>query len=792
MRDKNLPIRLFNKRKEYDERLVEGGGSQSSPKWILEGDQLSERVQTLLEDISSSKITIERQLENYKGVPAIIKAKMNEDSLAKSHRKEITELLESEKIDRFIGISGNDDILIKVESSKQLEKIQNNISEATNKKAISAIEHIQPNSVSIDLDSFERSNEKYLIKLRLINYLDDQTNEQALFYLKELIQSVDNISLTKSVKYSDSLMIHQLETTTLDSLQKISEFNSVLSIESMPTIEIVEDDFFEHFEGGLPIPSESEEYQIVGILDSGISINSPLVDWTVPYRHTNYPPHYINPSHGSFVAGIVNFGDRLEGSIWTGNNNFLLYDGAIFPNQVYETVSESDLVDNIREAVEKSIDYYGDAIKIWNLSIGTRIESDIDSFSDFGIALDSIQDEYNILFIKSAGNCKNFMDGNPVSRIANGADSIRAITVGSIAHSKQTADLVNENERSPFSRIGPGPAQIVKPDLVHYGGNHSGVKNGLNGITSLSVDGKLSKNIGTSFSTPRVTALAANLNGELGGDFDPLLIKGLLIHSAKYPENNELVASEALKEIGFGVPQKAEDILYNNSYDSTLIIRDTLRKGEFIEILDFPFPENLVDDEGFFYGQVTVTLVSSPILKAGQGSEYCQSNLKVSFGTYDERKPRDTSKPTIRNPIGMKNNQNLLITDIYTSKKSPEKNEFARTEKMLVKYGDKFHPNKKYVVDLTELTPGNKQKLMKHPKKWFLKIEGLFRDFVERRSEIENIELAQEFCVLITIKDPLKEKNVYEEVFQKLEEHNFIHQDIIVKTEITVDANLDL
>ena len=40
---------------------------------------------------------------------------------------------------------------------------------------------------------------------------------------------------------------------------------------------------------------------------------------------------------------------------------------------------------------------------------------------------------------------------------------------------------------SPFTRVGPGPASIVKPDLVYYGGN-AGVENGkivINGVPSL-------------------------------------------------------------------------------------------------------------------------------------------------------------------------------------------------------------------------------------------------------------------------------------------------------------------
>ena len=792
MKDKNLPIRLFNKRKEHDERRVEGGGDKKPPKWVLSGDELSSRMKTLINDIELASNVVENQLKSYEGVPAVMKAKMSGDSLAKSHRKDIKELLNGGKSDRLIGISGDDDLLIRVDSSMQLDVIKKNISISKNDKAISAIEHINANSAPINLDSFEKINNKYLIKLRLVNFLDTKLNEKALHHFKKLINSLDDVTLEKSVKYTENLIVHQLEATTLDSLNTISEYSSVLSIEAMPVMEIHEDDFLGEFDGGAPLPKEGKKYQIVGILDSGITLNSPLLEWTVEKRHSNYPYNLINPSHGTFVSGILNFGDHLEGNDWTGNKKFMLYDGAVFPNERLEKISESDLVNNIREAIENSISHYGDEVKIWNLSLGSKYESDLNNFSDLAIALDSMQDEFKVLFIKSAGNCKNFLSGNPISRIANGADSVRALTVGSIAHSKREGDLSNENGRSPFSRIGPGPAEIVKPELVHYGGNHTGLddEESSNGVTSLSIEGKKVRNIGTSFSTPRITALAASLNEELEGDFDSLLIKALLIHSAKYPQNNELSTYDTLNEIGFGIPEKVDDILYNNEFESTLILRDVMNKGEFIEILDFPYPESLIDDNGYYYGQISLTLVSSPLLREGQGAEYCQSNIKVAFGTYDEKVSRDISKPTITNPIGKLNNINVLNTDIYSKRKNPEASGFNR-EKMLVKYGEKFYPNKKYVVDLSEIKQSPKDKYMKHPKKWFMKIEGLFRDHIESRAEIEGIDLAQEFCIIITIKDPRKEKNVYEEVFQQLDLNNFHHTSINLSTEIEIETDSD-
>ena len=121
------------------------------------------------------------------------------------------------------------------------------------------------------------------------------------------------------------------------------------------------------------------------------------------------------------------------------------------------------MVANIQNAIAKHPD-----IKIWNLSQGTTKTIDNDRYSDLGIALDSLQKDNRILICKSAGNVDPRAENQ---RITDGADSLLSLVVGSIAHKKTTNNDAKENDRSPFSRIGPGVENAVKPDLVHYGGN---------------------------------------------------------------------------------------------------------------------------------------------------------------------------------------------------------------------------------------------------------------------------------------------------------------------------------
>ena len=77
----------------------------------------------------------------------------------------------------------------------------------------------------------------------------------------------------------------------------------------------------------------------------------------------------------------------------------------------YKTMYEDEVISNIREAISHKPD-----IKIWNMSIGTNLTADEQEFSDYAKELDSIQDEFDVLIVKSAGNCENLPV--PVSRIA--------------------------------------------------------------------------------------------------------------------------------------------------------------------------------------------------------------------------------------------------------------------------------------------------------------------------------------------------------------------------------------
>ena len=774
--NERLPIKFFSKREE-DSQRKEGGGKKDLPRFVLSGERLRNKSMELSQMLSAA---IDESWEN-RDVPVIIEAKINEEAQAKTHRKKIETLFFTDK-NNVIGGLGKNTLIVRIDSREDGVRIKNSINDSTkNAYGISCIESI--NRYKPYLHDFQAG---YNYKVKLFNFNEDSSNLENKRKFEKLLKDKD-IEFTRS-NYSKNLIIYKLIGVSSLEVNRIVNdtlFDLVEAIVTMPTISISLDELIDKDAISVKKYDDNKKSEIVGVLDNGVANIPHLQPWIYGIRHSPYPTESVAETHGTFVAGIVIYGDELQGREVVGADNIRVFDAAIFPDTNKEHIDEDELIENIREVIKRNCK----EIKIWNLSISITNEISEEKFSDFAVALDEIQDEYDVLICKSAGNCLNFVHEDSAGRLCEGADSVRSLVVGSIAAEKPDGCLANPNNLSPFSRIGPGPAYIIKPDIVHFGGNAGVNSNGRiiqKGVKSFSRNGDVIELAGTSYSTPRVASLAAALLNEMDEEFDSLLLKSLIIHSASYPENTEIEEDKRTKYLGFGLPDTIHNILYNNQNEITLILRDRLSKGGFIDIKDFPIPDSLIKDNYFDF-QITVTLVYNPILDPTQGFEYCQSNIDVKFGSYDEKISRDTSRSSILNPIGRKGAQNILKRSLYSKRKIKDNSgDFALKERMLIQYGDKYYPVKKYAVDTTELTDKNKDKYANSRKKWYLTIDNTYRNYIEEKAMSENTGLSQEFCLIITIKDASGLRNVYDGVTQKLDAYNFWHSNIKISEHINV------
>ncbi|ONF90597.1 S8 family peptidase [Leptospira santarosai] len=770
MENKNLPIRIFYKRKQ-DDRLTEGGGSPNEPQWVLTSNELQFRASDLTEKINN----IQKDPKKSKTIPTIIDVSIKEEAIAKSHRPMIESLFIGDGNEsNLIELNSGNELLFSINNINHFDKIRRNLSNFEyNKKAISAIEEIVAFSPYVD----DKARNSEILKVKLFNFNDKRLNDSLVNTLSEFCK--ERKIKFKEKSYTKSLSVFRLEKFSDEAFNELIQLDGIVSLEPMPFVTVDLQSLAHQSSVAIKIPVADKQYPTIGFLDSGIA-NIPHLNPWIKDVSSPYPESELNKDHGTFCAGITVYGNELQGLGGIGLDGCYLFDASVVPNLEKTRMTEDELIDNIKEVIQT----FASKIKIWNMSVGTNEEAKSNSFSDFGKVLDELQDNHNIIIVKSAGNCRNFLSGLDPSRISRPADSVHALVVGSVAQSKNLGDISDINHRSPFSRVGPGPGFITKPELVHYGGNgHPDVTGKLiaNGVFSFAPTGNLTTNIGTSFATPRVTACLAHLQHTIANSDDLLFLKTLLIHSARYPKEIQSELEQKVKELGFGLPGEIDDIIYNDPYEISLIYRDELPKGGFIEMMNFPFPDNLID-QGIYTGQIFITLCAKPLLAQRQGREYIQSDLSIKFGTYEKILKRDTTKKNIRNPIGKENPHNVLLKNLY-SKKNTNK---GMRETKLIEYEGKFHPIKKYIVDLREMTQANKEKILSSNNKWYLHIEGLYRHHIESKAAVSGEKLAIPFCLMITIKDPDKKINIYDRVSQQLTEQQFVH------TPISINSNVDV
>lgn len=325
------------------------------------------------------------------------------------------------------------------------------------------------------------------------------------------------------------------------------------------------------------------------VIDSGILEGHRLLSPAIINVHSkSYVPNddsvidaVIN-GHGTKVAGAILYGSSIPK---TGNFKlpFYILNARILDgdNTLSNTLFPPALI-------EKIITDFPDS-KIFNLSVNSWRSCRTTHMSQWASAIDKFIFEKNLLFVISTGNInpahgrltspgiKSHLESGrnypnylfeDSSRIANPSQSCFALTVGSVCHS--SFDEIDKKsfgafgDPSAFTRTGLGMWGMIKPDVVEFGGDYAVEKNANPNISihadispelvkkGLSAVGK--DDVGTSFSTPKVTHIAGHLQ-KLFPNESVLTYRALIAQSARHPNNlfyNPTL--NLIKTIGYGIP----------------------------------------------------------------------------------------------------------------------------------------------------------------------------------------------------------------------------------------------
>ncbi|GAB4021926.1 S8 family peptidase [Spirosoma koreense] len=413
------------------------------------------------------------------------------------------------------------------------------------------------------------------------------------------------------------------------------------------------------------------EIPVIGILDTGISDQTPLAELIVnptesdPYDLTRTNARVDNWDntwgHGTGVAGIAAFGNKLHSQL-TGS---VQVDASLLSIKVLSPHIPRVSDNSIREAITRAHREIG--VRIFVLTISENIKDDNEPISALAYELDLLAYELDILICIASGNMRrNMVDaaGNILpypkhfsdaeNNIHSPAESMNNLTVGAIADNLEdnlfVAGIANDkmapaiysskfhiNHDSAMLTQNQANKQLVKPDILYYGGDHeiTGDKN-RTGISVLTpkIGQYFTKETGTSYAAPFVANLAARILGEYP-HLTMQTVKAIIVNSATVPKLDDTFApvpKPVLSNVlGKGIPSESI-CLSSTDHEATIVLEDSILPGQ-IQTYPLKLPDYLLRSKrvtGLLEFQVTLCFKFKPIQHSQ--STYCP--IHIGFGVF--------------------------------------------------------------------------------------------------------------------------------------------------------------
>ena len=366
--------------------------------------------------------------------------------------------------------------------------------------------------------------------------------------------------------------------------------------------EITKDDFEFIDDDVIQIDSPSHE-PTIGVIDMLFDENVYFSEW-VDYTNmldSEIPTSPNDYKHGTAVSSIIVDGPTFNPNLDDGCGRFKVRHFGVASGNSFNSFT---ILRNISEIVASNRD-----IKVWNLSMGAKLDIHPNFISPEAAILDKIQFENDVIFVISGTNLSS---GETETRaIGAPADSINSIVVNSVDMNKQP---------SSYSRKGPVLSFFIKPDISYYGGDASEPMKVCTPMGEALVKG-------TSFATPWISRKLSYLIDILGLSRD--IAKALIINSATDWDREQNDPSL----VGHGVvPIRIEDIIYCADDEIQFIIEGVSEK---YNTYNYNIPVPVVNEKHPFIAKAT--LCYFPACSRNQGVDYTNTELDIKFGRFDNK-----------------------------------------------------------------------------------------------------------------------------------------------------------
>ncbi|MEA2028813.1 MAG: S8 family peptidase, partial [Campylobacterota bacterium] len=366
--------------------------------------------------------------------------------------------------------------------------------------------------------------------------------------------------------------------------------------------EITKDDFEFIDDGMIKIDSPQNE-PTIGVIDTLFEENVYFSEW-VEYTNmldSNIPISTSDYEHGTSVSSIIVDGPKFNPHLDDGCGKFKVRHFGVASGNSFSSFT---ILRNISEIVAANRD-----IKVWNLSLGSKLDIHPNFISPEAAILDKIQFENDVIFV-IAGT--NLSVGETETRpIGTPADSINSIVVNSVD---------KDNQPSSYSRKGPVLSFFIKPDISYYGGD---AKEPMRVCTPTGE--ALVK--GTSFAAPWIARKLSYLIDVLGLNRE--VAKALLIHSSTGWDKQQ----SDITLVGHGVvPKRIEEIAYCADDEIQFIIEGISEK---YDTYNYNIPVPVVKEKHPFIAKAT--LCYFPASSRNQGVNYTNTELDIKFGRLNNK-----------------------------------------------------------------------------------------------------------------------------------------------------------
>lgn len=455
---------------------------------------------------------------------------------------------------------------------------------------------------------------------------------------------------------------------TMDQLTEIADnFDIVLQItSSLATVISPSELNLEQRGYGFTIANAVDELPIIGIIDTGISKETPLSPLLInndeQYNITGSSVFTDDTNHGTAVAALAALGKRPYTLNYKGeiNADAKLLSIKIMDNKTAH-LSQAAILSLLRKA---KANFPG--LKIFVLTICfDRHKLTNEDYTSYAFELDKFAHENNcIISICTANNYQaadhntsydlNYFS-NDHTNICTPAESMNNIIVGAAAHSlaagnfqgiadgKEYPTLYSRKCHIDLYKLFPKNKinkQYFKPDIIDCGGDYE-MAGGLIGqgnnasmeVLSSNPAESFYKQVGTSFSAPLIANIAAQIQKTYPGiaaqSIKALILNGASLNLIPIERSHPKLLN---KIAGHGLSDEFKSV-YSNDNSVTFIIEDEIEPEE-VKIFPINFPEYLVkDDLGKTRGilLVSATLCFSFLPVLNQQLAYCPIHMGFCF-----------------------------------------------------------------------------------------------------------------------------------------------------------------